>query len=155
MASRTKPWPTGLPRKKDSGHPDDPLAYRLLTLLTVLYRRWASLRLHDLAPWAESWGMEEMYAGVGTNGAEDAWMDLGILVELWQLSGTPFAGGATDIVKCFDQIDRDLLYQLARIGGMPDAIIDTYQRFMEGLVIHNSVAGGVGKPYSRRCDIPQ
>ena len=57
--------------------------------------------------------MDEMFAGVGANGAEDAWMDLAIAVEHWQLSGPPFAGGATDIVKCVDQIDRDLL--LARL----------------------------------------
>ena len=39
--------------EKDDANPEDPMAYTLLTLSTVLYRRWASIRLHDLAPWAQ------------------------------------------------------------------------------------------------------
>ena len=83
------------------------MAYRLLTVLTVLYRRWGSIRFQDLAPWAHGWGLEEIDVGVGANGVEDAWMDLAIRSELGQLDGTPFCRGATDIVKCFD-IDNNV-----------------------------------------------
>ena len=84
-------WPTSRTHgrlaflEKDGGEADDSMAYRLLTLLTVSYRRWASIRLQSMAPWAQSWGMDELYAGVGSTGAEDAWMDIAILVEHWQL----------------------------------------------------------------------
>ena len=96
-----------------------------------------------------------MYAGVGANGAEDAWMDLAVLVEHWQLSGTPFVGGATDIVKCFDQIDRDLLLDIAQKAGMPTPVLNTHRAFMDQLCIHNTTAGGVCAPCARECGIPQ
>ena len=108
-----------------------------------------------MAPWAHSWGTGEMYAGVGINGAEDAWMDLAILVEHWQLCGTPFSGGDTDIAKCFDQIDRDLLLAIAQKAGMPTRILDTYRRFMSQLMLHNTIAGGIGRAYKRGMGIPQ
>ena len=60
------------------------------------------------------------------------------------LDCTPFAGGATDLVKCFDQIDRQLLIAVARKAGMPTKVLDTYQRYMDSLVIRNTIGGGVG-----------
>ena len=154
-------WPEGQTRarlaylEKDQGNPEDPLSYRLLTLLTVFYRRWAAIRLRTLAPWTHAWGLGEMYAGVGSNGAGDAWMDLAIAIEHWQLTGPPFAGGATDIVKCFDQIDRDLLCVVAEKAGMPSKVLETYRSFMSPLKIHNTIVGWIGAPHDRKCGIPQ
>ena len=38
--------------------------YRILTICSFVYRRWAAIRLHHLTPWAASWAMDEMFAGV-------------------------------------------------------------------------------------------
>ena len=52
------PWPEGQTNGRlaylatDPGQPFNHLAYRLLTRLPNLYRRWASIRLQDLAQWA-------------------------------------------------------------------------------------------------------
>ena len=40
-----------------------PLDFRLLTIMSTLYRRWASIRLKHLAGWIEEWSLEEIYAG--------------------------------------------------------------------------------------------
>ena len=108
-----------------------------------------------MAPWANAWGMDEMFAGVGSNGAEDAWMDLAIQIEHATLSDEPYCGGTTDIVKCFDQIYRSLLYNIASVAGMPLEVLAPYKAFMSKLMLHNTVAGEVGLPYSRQCGIPQ
>ena len=141
--------------EKDPEDPYNPKAYRLLTILPVLYRRWASMRLGHIAPWTTAWGLDEIFAGVGSSGAEDAWMGFAVDLEKWQTEGTPFCGGATDLVKCFDQVDRGLLLAVARRAGMPILVLETCRRYMETLRVRNTIAGGVGAPYSRTCGIPQ
>ena len=57
---------------KDPAKLDDPLEYRVLLILPVLYRRWASSRLKGLKPWMRKWQLETMFAGIEGFGAEDA-----------------------------------------------------------------------------------
>ena len=44
---------------------------------------------------------------------------------------------------------------LARAAGMPMKILDAYLRFQEELETVNTIVGGLGRPYKRRCGIPQ
>ena len=73
------PWPDGVQHAKaaylakDLETSDDPLCYRVLLILPALNRAWASHRLKDLQPWTDKWALSQMYAGVGSQGAEDAW----------------------------------------------------------------------------------
>ena len=48
---------------KDADKLEDPLAYRVLLIMSVLYRRWASCRLRGMAPWIKRWQLQEMFAG--------------------------------------------------------------------------------------------
>ena len=124
-------------------------------MLPCYYRRWAAARLYGLKGWTDLWGMQQIFAGIGSQGAEDAWMNLCVEMESMQLHRTDFCGGAVDIAKCFDQISRHLLYRLAAVAGMPKGILTAYKNFQEDLVVYNTIARGIGKPYSRRCGIPQ
>ena len=60
------PWPDDLLvgkaafLSKDNTRTEDALAYRILLILPVLYRRWASARLTDLRPWIRQWQLEGM-----------------------------------------------------------------------------------------------
>ena len=58
---------------KDINKLDDALAYRLLSILSVLYRRRATVRLRYLKEWISSWAEECYFAGTDAVGAEDAW----------------------------------------------------------------------------------
>lgn len=60
-----------------------------------------------------------------------------------------------DIAKCFDQISRPLLYRLAEAAGMPPGILSAYKRYQESLKVHNTIAKGIGKAFTRKCGIPQ
>ena len=75
----------------------DPMEYRILLILSRLYRRWASIRLRDLHGWIQQWQMPEMYAGVPGGGAELAWWHLSAINEDTYHSGADFAGAAVDI----------------------------------------------------------
>lgn len=38
---------------------------------------------------------------------------------------------------------------------MPEKIVLAYEAYINNLLVYNCAAGGIGKPYSRRCGIPQ
>jgi len=119
------PWPKGVLRakssylEKDPSKPDDPLATRSLLITAALYRLWASTRLHHLEPWIRSWATDDMFAGIPGVGAADAWYSTAITIEHSTLHNIPLTGGSADIRKCFDEIQRPLLYLLAYTAGIP------------------------------------
>ena len=52
-----------------------------------------------------------------------------------EMEGTRYCGATVDVANFFDQISRPLVTQLARMGGMPEAIIQTYWRFHQSLKV--------------------
>ena len=115
-----------------------------------------AIRLRDLHPWVNSWSVPELFAGTCTpSGAEDAWYETALILELAKLQDNPLTGGGTDIFKCFDQIPFDLLLDLLIAGGCPGKIVKAYGNFHRDLIYHNSVAGSLGKPHRHFCGIPQ
>ena len=102
-----------------------------------------------------TWALPEMCAGIPGQGAIDAWFTLLIELELKDLQGIPYCGGTADIQKFFDQIQRDIIYKAAELGGMPRNILKAYASFAENLQAHNSINGCIGKAHTRRCGIAQ
>lgn len=155
-------WPQGTMHGKaafllqqEGAKPGEVMSYRVLLIMAVLYREWGSMTRRSLEPWVNKWTVPEMYAGAGNQGAEDAWYQTLLDLELLNLDCGNYCGGTADIWKLFDQIQRPMVYQLAEMAGMPAHILDAYKRFQEGLLVHNSLAGGIGQPYKRQCSMPQ
>ena len=133
----------------------DPLKYRILLLLPALYRKWATVRLKHLKPWVNLWSTDEMFAGVPGVGAEDAWWLTSLVFESATLTGQKITGGALDLHKCFDQINRQLAIMLLLAAGMPPQIVKAYASYHSKLVVYNALAGGFGKAYHKVLSIPQ
>ena len=93
--------------------------------------------------------------GAEPQGPTEATYHIGTQLELAELLGRHIAGGAIDISKFFDQMPRQLIYMLARCGGMPTPIVEAYRRYQEALQMRNTIAGGIGKPYTKVVGIPQ
>ena len=155
------PWPSdmiqakGVFLAKDLKDQDDPLKFRTLLILPMLYRRWAKTRLHDLKPWIGGWRCSEMFAGVGNEGAEDAWYLTALQLEKAALTDTPITGGTADIFKCFDRVLRNMLFLLLRMGGFPTRVLNAYRGFIDNLTIYNLVGGSLGEGHKHPCGIPQ
>ena len=73
------------------------MSYRVLLSMPVLYRKWASMRIKTLEPWINKWARPEMYSGAGSQGAEDAWYQTLIDIELLRLEDNNYCGGTADI----------------------------------------------------------
>ncbi|MCP3677941.1 MAG: hypothetical protein GY721_10250, partial [Deltaproteobacteria bacterium] len=133
----------------------DPLAYRVLQILPTLYRRWGMVRLYHLRSWCEEWGLGAMYAGLPYRGAEQAIWHLALDIEEALLSGEEVSLFSIDLFKCFDQINRPLLYRLLSLAGVPEGVVRAYRCFQERVMVYNHLASGLGAPHRRARGIPQ
>ena len=158
------PWPsqmlagrTAWLDKTDGPVPStDPLDYRGLAILSKVYRLYGVIRLRHLHPWIKTWEHSELFAGTTAPcGAEDAWYLLGLDFELARLTGQPLTGGSADIWKCFDQVQRELLYDLLQASGFPIPVLNAYRSFHEAVQYHNTIGTALGEPHAKPCSIPQ
>ena len=124
-------------------------------MLPYVYRTWAKIRLKDLKPWIAAWTMPEMYAGIEGQGAADAAYSTALQIEHCMVNGVDFTGGASDVYKCFDQVQRPIIYEMLRKAGMPKRILKNYKKFQEGLTAYNTIAGGIGEGYKKATSEPQ
>ena len=85
-----------------------PLGQRPLSVLLVVYRLWASLRLGHLREWVEGWLPESVFSlGNGLSSVE-AWFSTALDVED-VLSGTgddQLHVMVADVIKSFDTVDQ-------------------------------------------------
>ena len=88
-------------------------------------------------------------------GAEDAWYMYGFYLENVKLRGEQSTGGFTDIFKCFDDLQRDFLIELCRLGGFPPGPLLAYRSFHASCRYYNTIAGGLGDAHDHPCGIPQ
>ena len=90
------PWPASTKHariaylEKPGSVPGEVMSYRPLTIMSVVYRRWASMRLRCLDDWVGQWPLPEMFVGVAQQGAVDAWYQVLTDIEEMSLAGTPF-----------------------------------------------------------------
>ena len=134
-----------------------PLGQRPVSVLPVVYRLWASLRLGHLREWVEGWLPKSVYSlGNGLSSLE-AWFSTALDIEE-VLSGT---GGdqlhvmVADVIKSFDTVDRSTLdCALGRLGSLPDFGRSIFL-LMIRFVLRPKLAAGLGEPWCRDCGIPQ
>ena len=136
LVENTGIWPQGLLDvyiaviPKSDGD-STPLGQRPLSVLPVVYRLWASLRLGHLREWVGEWFPKSVLSlGNGLSSVE-AWFSAALNIEE-VLSG---AGDdqlhvmVADVVKSFDTVDRSILdCTLGRLG-LPDWIRKVYFSF--------------------------
>ena len=140
LVESTGTWPQGLldayiAMIPKTGGDSTPLGQRPLSVLPVVYRLWASLRLGHLREWVEGWLPTSVYSlGNGLSSVE-AWFTTALDVED-VLSGT---GGdqlhvmVADVIKSFDTVDRSILDCVLGRLGLPGWFRGVYFSF------HNQV----------------
>ena len=161
LVESTGTWPQGLLDAYIAMIPkadgdSTPLGQRSLSVLPVVYRLWASLRLGHLGEWVEVWLPKSVYSlGNGLSSVE-AWFSTALDVED-VLSGT---GGdqlhvmVADVIKSFDTVDRSILdCALGRLG-LPDWFRRVYFSFHSLVRLRFMLAAGLAEPWCRDGCIP-
>ena len=108
-----------------------PLGQRPLSVLPVVYRLWASLRLGHLREWVEGWLLKSVFSFSKGLSSVESWFSTAVDIEE-VLSGT---GGdqlhvlVADVIQSFDTDDRSIWdCALGRLG-LPDWFREVYLFF--------------------------
>ena len=104
---------------KPGGDPDMPLQLRPITLLPVIYRLWARIRLRAVDAWRSAWDPAVASACKGPDG--QAW-DLAWALAVAPVHGQAVSGVAVDLSKCYDSVRLPLLRRILAAAGWPQAI---------------------------------
>ena len=118
---------------------------------------WGGLRAAEVD--AEDWGPLPGVDAREASKAARSWSfrsrerPWALLVEELGMSGTRCVGMAVDIATLFDQAPRELVVQLARMGGMPKGTDRTCWEFHNKLKVWNSIEGALGVPYMKEASI--
>ncbi len=108
-----------------------------------------------MAKWIESWREEAMFSGMPGVGAEDCAYLTALDIELKKLCQAGVTIGSIDVYKCFDQLLRPLILQLAEVAGMPKQVLRAYGSFIENMSIMFQLSGALGEAHEDRTSIPQ
>ena len=162
LVESTGTWPQGLLDAYIAMIPkvdgdSTPLGQGPLSVLPVVYRLWASLRLGHLREWVEGWLPKSVFSlGNGLSSVE-AWFSTALDIEE-VLSGT---GGdqlhvmVADVIESFDTVDRSILdCALGRLG-LPDWFRRVYFSFHSQVRLRFKLATGLGEPWCRDGGFPQ
>ena len=162
LVESTGNWPHGLLHAliamipKGDGD-STPLGQRHLSVLPVVYRLWASLRLGHLREWVEGWLPTSVFSFHNGLSSVEVWFSAVLDVEE-VLSGT---GGdqlhvmVADVIKSFDTVDRSILdCALGRLG-LPDWFRRVYFSFHSQFRLRFQLAAGLGEPWCGDGGIPR
>ena len=155
-------WPDGLldayitmiPKTGDDA---TPLGQRLLSVLPIVYRIWASARMGQLDGWFESWVPDSVFSAGGGRGSVAAWYTSALDIE-------EVLAGATDshvhlfvadVVKSFDTVDRGILDRVLSSIGLPGWFRHAYFEYHAHVRLRFKLASGLRQSGTRDGGIPQ
>ena len=133
------------------------LGQRPLSVLPVVYRLWASLRLGHLREWVEEWLPKSVFSlGNGLSSIE-ALFSTALDTEevLSGIGDDQLRVMVADVIKSFDTVDRSISdCALGRLG-LPDWFRRTYFSFHSQVRLKFKLAACLGEPWCRDGGIPQ
>ena len=107
---------------------------RPITVMSIVYRAWAVIRVRELIPWQDQWLHHGATGFRRIMGCDDVYWDTAAQVESALLSGEPLCGASMDFSKAFDRIPREIVFHLAEIAGMPQSVLTA----LAGMYTQNS-----------------
>ena len=124
--------------------PPGPLNTRPLTVLPMVYRLWAGVRLADAIAWQESWAHPAAFGFRPTRSALDGAAVTQFLLEVCCLRGWAIAGVSIDYVKCFDLIPQAVVLALSLELGMDPGTCHALGAMYKQLRRAFKIAGALG-----------
>ena len=155
-------WPEGLldayiAMIPKVGGDSTPLGQRLLSVLPVAYRIWASTRMGQLEDWFQSWVPSSVFCAGNGRSSVEAWYTTALDIEevLAGAVDTHVHIFVADVVKSFDTIDCSILDRVLSSLGLPAWFRHAYFEYHSHVRLRFKLAAGLGQPWTRDGGIPQ
>ena len=120
--------------------------YRPIVLFSLIYRTWSGIRARGLLQWLEGIMQHEACGFLPGHEAAELWYSLEAAVEVAVQGSEDLCGFSTDLVKCFNNIPRHPVFQLARRLGVPACILVPWQDFLDRVRRRFKIRDHVGEP---------
>lgn len=128
---------------------------RPLSVLPVIYRLWASLRLQEVMVWQETWLHPQAFGFRTGRSATDGYSLVAAMVELAQLRGDQLHIVGLDYVKCFDRVPQGLVLDLAHRLGLHSSVLHAMRAMYGQLQRRFKVNGCLGAAFAATNGILQ
>ena len=137
---------TMIPKDDNSGgmRPTD---LRPISVMSVVYRAWASARLRPTLEWQESWASDDIAGFRPCMGCDDVTWQVSTEVEHALLHGTGLCGFSVDLAKAFDRIPWDIAFGIAERMGLSQRIIRAMRSLYSQLRIRFRVGPFIGQAF--------
>ena len=129
-----------------------PLGQRPLSVLPVVYRTWASVRMDQLEGWFKSWVLDSVFSAGGGRGSVEAWDTSSLDIEevLTGASDSHLHLFVADVIKSFDTVDRGILDRVLSSLGLPGWFRHVFFfQYHARVRLRFKLASGLGEPWTR------
>ena len=129
--------------------------YRPITILSMFYRVWSSIRAKQCIAFLFSLVPESVLGNIPFRSPRHLWYHVQELIEHSYVTGSPVAGSVIDIVKCFNMLPRKPIEAMALAMGIPPGIVKAWHQGLRQLSRRFQVRGSLGSAVMSTCGYPE
>ena len=150
-------WPSDLLLQIVSLIPKDDTSddQRPISVATLAYRAWASVRAEDLSAWQERWVHPSQHGyRRGLRSVDPSWTSAAFAEHAW-LSHSHRCGFSLDLAKAFDRIPHQILYNCLIASGLPENFCSAWLTAIREAKKYLKSAFGLGRAFHVSRGLPQ
>ncbi|CAE7562454.1 unnamed protein product [Symbiodinium microadriaticum] len=133
----------------------DPHGYRPICILSCVYRTWSGIRARQVLRWLSGRMPDTALGFLPHRETAQFWWLLEAQIELACQCDLPLVGYCTDVVKAFNVLPRQPVFDVAEWIGLPLSLIKPWQSFLGRLERRFLIRQSVGTPLRSTCGFPE
>ena len=129
--------------------------YRPITILSMFYRTWSSIRAKQCIAFLQSLIPECILGNVPHKSPRHLWFHVQELIEHSYCIDQEVAGCVIDIIKCFNMLPREPIKAMALAVGLPPGMVNAWHQGLQQLSRRFQVRGSLGGAVLSTCGYPE
>eukprot|EP00435_Cladocopium_sp_Y103_P026669 s1004_g6.t1 len=121
--------------------PTGPQDFRPITVLSLCYRVWATIRAKQILAWLDIWAPSGLRGNRPQHSTQAIWWQLAHDMETAVHSGSGLSGYVTDVRKCCNTLPRPVVFACAVHFGVPLGFVRAWHDAISGIQRHFLVEG--------------
>eukprot|EP00435_Cladocopium_sp_Y103_P036813 s432_g9.t1 len=129
--------------------------YRPITVFSLLYRAWSSIRSRQLLDFLSDKIPARCFGNAPKKTTKDVWFGLQLMLEDHYFSGTPLSGCMLDLEKAFNHLPRVPIIKLGAVLGIPSQILHAWGSALTTMVRRFHIRGATGPALHSSSGLPE
>eukprot|EP00435_Cladocopium_sp_Y103_P036870 s2188_g9.t1 len=132
-----------------------PAEYRPITVLSLVYRTYSSIRTRQLLQWLHRFVHQGLKGNMPNQSTTQVWRSLAEQIDHAQYFQYDWSGTVTDICKCFNTLPRHVVYFIGRHLQLPSWFMQSWMRTVSQIQRRFVVCGGCSPPVMSCTGFPE